>query len=148
MTFLDTAFLKDEEIRLVLEKTVEADPAKDWLPAYHFAICDLAGTKMGACDLRIGHNARVYYGGGIGYRVEEPHRGHHYAGCSLSWRGGMEWSISSSPAARTTGPPGGPANGWAGSCWRSRSCRRTMICAWRMGRRISASTGFIYRKGK
>ena len=80
MTFLDTAFLKDEEIRLVLEKTVEADPAKDWLPAYHFAICDLAGTKMGACDLRIGHNEGVYYGGNIGYGVGEPHRGRHYAG--------------------------------------------------------------------
>lgn len=99
MTFLDTAFLKDEEIRLVLEKTVEADPAKDWLPAYHFAICDLAGTKMGACDLRIGHNARVYYGGGIGYRVEEPHRGHHYAGKAclllfeLARRHGMEYVI-------------------------------------------------------
>ena len=99
MTFLDTAFLKDEEIRLVLEKTVEADPAKDWLPAYHFAICDLAGTKMGACDLRIGHNARVYYGGGIGYRVEEPYRGHHYAGkaCRLLFelarRHGMEHLI-------------------------------------------------------
>ena len=99
MTFLDTAFLKDEEIRLVLEKTVEADPAKDWLPAYHFAICDLAGTKMGACDLRIGHNARVYYGGGIGYRVEEPYRGHHYAGKAclllfeLARRHGMEYVI-------------------------------------------------------
>ena len=99
MTFLDTAFLKNEEIRLVLEKTVEADPAKDWLPAYHFDICDLAGTKMGACDLRIGHNARVYYGGSIGYRVEEPHRGHHYTGKAclllfeLARRHGMEYVI-------------------------------------------------------
>ena len=80
MTFLDTAFLENEEIRLVLEKTAEADPAKDWLPAYHFDICDLAGTKMGACDLRIGHNEGVYYGGNIGYGVGEPHRGRHYAG--------------------------------------------------------------------
>ena len=78
--FFDTEFLKNEEIQLILEKTVETDPVKNWLPAYHFDICDLAGTKMGACDLRIGHNARVYYGGSIGYRVEEPHRGHHYAG--------------------------------------------------------------------
>ena len=74
--FLDTDFLRSEEIRLVLEKTVEADPAKNWLSAYHFAICDLAGTKMGNCDLRIGHNESVYYGGNIGYRVEEPYRGH------------------------------------------------------------------------
>ena len=54
MTFLDTAFLKDEEIRLVLEKTVEADPAKDWLPAYHFAICerpDLVGASNHFLDV-------------------------------------------------------------------------------------------------
>lgn len=78
--FLDTGFLKNEEIQLLLEKTVEADPAKDWLPAYHFSICDMAGNRMGTCDLRIGHNESVYYGGNIGYRVEEPCRGHHYAG--------------------------------------------------------------------
>lgn len=86
--FLDTSFLKNEEIQLLLEKTVEADPAKDWLPAYHFSICDMAGNRMGTCDLRIGHNESVYYGGNIGYRVEEPYRGHHYAGkaCLLLFR--------------------------------------------------------------
>ena len=78
--FLDTGFQKNEEIQLLLEKTVEADPAKDWLPAYHFSICDMAGSRMGTCDLRIGHNESVYYGGNIGYRVEEPYRGNHYAG--------------------------------------------------------------------
>lgn len=97
--FLVTDFLENEEIRLVLEKTVEADPAKDWLPAYHFAICDLNGVKMGACDLRIGHNESVYYGGNIGYRVEEPYRGRHYAGKAclllfeLARRHGMEYLI-------------------------------------------------------
>ncbi|MGM9661734.1 MAG: GNAT family N-acetyltransferase [Oscillospiraceae bacterium] len=35
---------------------------------------------MGTCDLRIGHNESVYYGGNIGYRIAEPYRGHHYAG--------------------------------------------------------------------
>lgn len=99
MTFLDTGFLKNEEIRLVLEKTVDADPAKNWLPAYHFAICDLAGTEMGGCDLRIGHNESVYYGGNIGYRVEEPFRGRHYAGKAclllfeLARRHGMDYLI-------------------------------------------------------
>ena len=97
--FLDTDFLRNEEIRLVLEKTVEAAPERNWLPAYHFAICDLDGVKMGACDLRIGHNESVYYGGNIGYRVEEPYRGRHYAGkaCRLLFelarRHGMEYVI-------------------------------------------------------
>lgn len=80
MEFLDTDFLKTGEIQLVLEKTVEADPAKNWLPAYHFAICDMEGVKMGVCDLRVGHNENVYYGGNIGYRVADAWRGKHYAG--------------------------------------------------------------------
>ncbi len=76
--FLNTEDLYNKEIRLVLEKTVEGND-KGWVPAYHFAICDHEGTKMGSCDLRIGHNEKLYYGGNIGYRIEEPYRGHHYA---------------------------------------------------------------------
>ena len=97
--FIETDFLKNEELRLVLEKTVEAGPEKNWLPAYHFAICGPAGTRMGVCDLRIGHNESVYYGGNIGYRIEEPYRGRHYAGkaCKLLFelarRHGMEYVI-------------------------------------------------------
>ena len=78
--FFDTTFLKNDEIQLLLEKTVNGDEEKGWVPAYHFAICDLQGVKMGSIDLRIGHNDKLYYGGNIGYRVEEPYRGHHYAG--------------------------------------------------------------------
>ena len=78
--FLDTAFLKNDEIQLLLEKTVDGNEEKDWVPAYHFAICNSEGCKMGNIDLRIGHNDKLYYGGNIGYRVEEPYRGYHYAG--------------------------------------------------------------------
>ena len=77
---MDTSFLKNDEIQLLLEKTVEGDEEKGWVPAYHFAICDPTGGKMGNIDLRIGHNNKLYFGGNIGYRVEEPYRGHHYAG--------------------------------------------------------------------
>lgn len=76
--FLDTTFLKNEEMKLVLERTAEGKG--EWVPAYYFAICDGKGNKMGTIDLRIGHNDKLYYGGNIGYRVEEPYRGHHYAG--------------------------------------------------------------------
>ena len=78
--FINTDFLKNDEIQLVLEKTVDGNAEKGWVPAYHFVICDGKGTKMGVCDLRIGHNDNLYYGGNIGYRVEEEYRGHHYAG--------------------------------------------------------------------
>ena len=78
--FLNTDFLKNDEISLRLVRTAEADPAKGWSPAYHFAICDARGNEVGNCDLRIGHTQNLYYGGNIGYRVAEPYRGHHYAG--------------------------------------------------------------------
>ncbi len=97
--FFDTMFLKNNEIRLLLEKTVDGNEEKGWVPAYHFAICNLEGTKMGACDLRIGHNEKLYYGGNIGYRVEEQYRGHHYAGKAclllfeLARKHGLEYLI-------------------------------------------------------
>lgn len=78
--FVDTGFLKNNEIQLKLEKTVEGNGEKDWVPAYHFAICNKEGIKMGVCDLRIGHNDKLYYGGNIGYRIEEEYRGNNYAG--------------------------------------------------------------------
>ena len=83
--FINTDFLKNDEIQLILEKTADGNVEKGWVPAYHFAICDMHGTKMGVCDLRIGHNELLYYGGNIGYRIEEAYRGHHYAGkaCQL-----------------------------------------------------------------
>ncbi len=79
MIFLDTSFLKSDEITLALNHTAPDDPARGWVPAYHFYICDSAGQKMGQCDLRVGYNDKLYFGGHIGYRVEEPYRGHHYA---------------------------------------------------------------------
>lgn len=83
--FLNTDFLRNEEIYLRLDRRAEGDPEKGWVPAYHFSICLPDGTAVGHCDLRIGHNQKLYYGGNIGYGVDEPYRGHHYAGkaCKL-----------------------------------------------------------------
>ena len=97
--FIDTDFLRSDEIFLKLEKTVEGNTDKDWLPAYHFDICNKYGTKMGGCDLRIGHNENVYYGGNIGYYIDKEYRGHHFAGkaCKLLFelagRHNMEYLI-------------------------------------------------------
>lgn len=86
--FFNTDFLTDGEIRLNLTRTAEADPVKGWVPAYYFDICDLQGTPMGKCDLRIGHNEKLYFGGNIGYGVDEAFRGHRYAAkaCLLLFR--------------------------------------------------------------
>lgn len=78
--FLDTSFLVNDEIQLCLQKTVDGNTEKNWVPAYYFVICDKQGREMGVCDLRIGHNTNTYYGGNIGYRIEEEYRGRHYAG--------------------------------------------------------------------
>ena len=97
--FLDPADLQDGEICLRLTRTAEAIPEKRWLPACYFDICLPDGTVIGACDLRIGHNDKTYIGGNIGYRVEAPWRGHHYAAkaCRLLFRlaakHGMTWLI-------------------------------------------------------
>ena len=95
--FLDTDFLENDEIKLVLEKTQDGDEERNWVPAYHFFICDLSGTRMGTCDLRIGYNENLYYGGHIGYRVFPEYRGNHYAGKAclllfqLAGKHGMEY---------------------------------------------------------
>lgn len=78
--FLNTDFLKNDEIWLRLDKVGEGNPAKNWVPAYYFTIMNHAGEEMGTCDLRIGHNDLTYFGGNIGYAVHEIYRGHHYAG--------------------------------------------------------------------
>lgn len=78
--FFDTSFLKDEEISLVLERTAAANPERGWVPAYYFAIRNKDGAKIGECDLCVGHNENTYYGGNIGYSINEEYRGHHYAG--------------------------------------------------------------------
>lgn len=86
--FYDTEDLQDGAIRLQLERTAEGYPEKNWVPAYYFAICLLDGTRIGQCDLRIGHNDRLYIGGNIGYGIDEAYRGHHYAAkaCRLLFR--------------------------------------------------------------
>ena len=86
--FYDCSDLRDEEIFLRLERTAEAIPEKNWVPAYHFEICLPDGTKIGRCDLRIGHNDKLRIGGNIGYGIDEAYRGHHYAAkaCRLLFR--------------------------------------------------------------
>lgn len=79
MQFFNTDFLESEEIKLVLERLTPENPERNWVPSYHFNICDKHQNKMGNCVLRVGYNDGLYYGGHIGYAINEEHRGHHYA---------------------------------------------------------------------
>ena len=87
--FLDVKDLHDDEIYLKLDKTVEANIEKGYVPAYYFLICKLSDEiEIGRCDLRIGYNKNIYYGGNVGYEVYESYRGNHYAGkaCKLLFK--------------------------------------------------------------
>ena len=88
MEFRSTEDLRNDEITLLLERTCDAQPEKNWVPAYYFSVCLPDGTKVGQCDLRIGHNDRLYIGGNIGYGIDEGYRGRHYAAkaCKLLFR--------------------------------------------------------------
>lgn len=97
MQFLDTSDLRNDKIYLQLCRTSQAIPAKGYVPAYCFEICETeTGIPVGRCDLRVGDNENLYYGGHIGYAVEPEFQGHHYAAqaCKLLFalakRHGME----------------------------------------------------------
>lgn len=86
--FFSVEDLNDGEIFLKLRKTCGEKPEKRWLPAYYFDICRADGIKIGVCDLRVGHNDKTYIGGNIGYGIDPPFRGRHYAAkaCRLLFR--------------------------------------------------------------
>jgi RimJ/RimL family protein N-acetyltransferase len=85
--FIDVPMLSDGEIYLVCERKQPADPEKKLVPSYKFIIC-AGGEKVGNISLRIGYTDGLYYGGQIGYNVDEAHRGKGYAGraCRLAAR--------------------------------------------------------------
>jgi len=85
--FIDVSKLTSEltngEIFLICTKKVPGDPEKNWIPAYHFAVCK-DSEQIGNIDIRIGYgggerNDNLYYGGQIGYNINEKHRGKGYA---------------------------------------------------------------------
>ena len=105
-------FLKTEEISLRQVELEPDDPQRKWDPAFHFDILDRTGVQVGGCNLRLGHSEALYYAGNIGYKIDEPYRGHHYAGkaCKLLFelarRQGMEYVIivcapSNQPSRKT-----------------------------------------------
>lgn len=81
--FIDLPELSDGVIRLVCTDKNPEIPEKKWVPGYVFAVC-MGSEKIGTIDLRIGyggglHGSNLYYGGQIGYSIDEKHRGKGYA---------------------------------------------------------------------
>ena len=103
--FHSTSDLRSDEIFLKCYKTTDADPKKFWAPAYYFKIClTQDGTEVGEINLRIGNTEKLFFGGNIGYNVDEDYRGNRYAAkaCRLLYplavKHGMEYMyISCNP---------------------------------------------------
>ena len=79
--FLAPGLLRDRELQLVVTALVPANPVEDFVPAYEFAM-QVHGVdgSVGRIGLRLGDTEfLVKYAGQIGYDVDDPHRGHHYA---------------------------------------------------------------------
>jgi len=76
--FISVPSLSDEEIFLVCIENYAANPEKNHVPAYKFAVCK-GGEKIGDAGLRVGYTDGLYYAGQIGYSIDEAHRGNGYA---------------------------------------------------------------------
>jgi len=82
--FIELPDLYDGVIRLVCMTKKPAIPEKKYVPSYEFAICK-GSEKAGEIGLRIGYagfgpnSGSLYYGGQIGYNVDEKFRGNGYA---------------------------------------------------------------------
>ena len=76
--FIDLPELNDGQIYLVCTAKKPAIPEKKYVPSYEFAVCK-GGERIGEINLRIGYTDGLYYGGQIGYGIDEKHRGNGYA---------------------------------------------------------------------
>ncbi|MCL2546454.1 MAG: GNAT family N-acetyltransferase [Oscillospiraceae bacterium] len=76
--FVDLPELRDGELYFVCIKKTPYQPERNWMPNYSFIICK-GGEKIGDARLTIGFTEGLYYGGQIGYNIDEPHRGNGYA---------------------------------------------------------------------
>lgn len=92
-------------------KIIEKNPGDDQaIPFYYYDIYkNDSDQPIGKISIRIGHNFHSYYNGNLGYEIDEPYRGHHYAmiACQMllpvaKAHGGIIWTL---PATRTTSPP-------------------------------------------
>lgn len=71
-------------VRLRLRETRDADPVRDYVPAWFFDIL-ADGQVAGEISLRIGETEHLrLYGGQVGYAIDPAHRGHGYAARALT----------------------------------------------------------------
>ena len=77
--FIEVPHLSNGEVYLVCMEKQPGNTEENLVPGYEFVICK-GGQKIGRINLRIGYSDRLYYGGQIGYDIDEAYRGNGYAG--------------------------------------------------------------------
>lgn len=78
--FKDMDFITDGEIAIRITEKVPENPEKKFVPAYKYNITlHESEESIGVIDIRIGEGGLLYYGGQIGYMIEEDYRGNAYA---------------------------------------------------------------------
>ncbi|NLG24811.1 MAG: GNAT family N-acetyltransferase [Clostridiales bacterium] len=77
--FVEMPAMVDGELSLALDQALPAQPEKKYVPAYALFM-RVGGANVGHINLRIGYTEGLYYGGNIGYGVDEAYRGRGYAG--------------------------------------------------------------------
>ena len=82
--FMPLPDLTDGEIRLVCQEKRPAIPERHRVPCYQFLIT-LGSESVGHVTLRLAYPDSLFYGGQIGYSVDEAYRGRGFAGraCKL-----------------------------------------------------------------
>ena len=89
--FLDASGLYDDEIYLRIEKCLPGD-----IPLYIMSIVRREdGMAVGQITLQVASPAEVYFGGHIGYRVDESSRGNNYAlkACRIMFKQAIKHGI-------------------------------------------------------
>lgn len=77
--FITLPPLSDRELSLVCVEKQDAVPEKKYVPGYLFQVYR-GNESIGDVHLRIGYTDGLYYGGQVGYNIDEAHRGNGYAG--------------------------------------------------------------------
>lgn len=78
--FKELNYLTDGHIDLKIVDKLPHDEEKGYVPTYKYVITiHNSDDVIGDIDIRIGYNEGIYYGGNIGYTIDEMYRGNGYA---------------------------------------------------------------------
>lgn len=68
------------DVRLQFVRIVPAEPAREFVPYYHYRILKSDGSEVGHINFRVGNTKHVQLSAGhIGFDIREAHRGNRYA---------------------------------------------------------------------